>query len=197
MLILPVGNISYGKDVFGISHLKNNKGLPYNLSYAKDVVTFTSVSDIYRFGQVDETLYRGGRPDPKQIPELKELGVSTVVDFTTEPFKIAGYTEAEACSKLGIKHVKIPFVSFENPSEENVKKFFDVVEDVKGKNQKMFIHCLEGKDRTGLFVELYKIRYGLSDVQTSINTLLKARYNFSENPLAINFLKDFARKVKP
>lgn len=193
MLILPVGNIGLRQTYNVLPNVCCPKP-KYQYNNVSDVVSFGSATDILRFKQVDGTLYRGGRPSLEQLSDLKDLGISTIVDFSTEPFKVADYNEADYAKALRMNHVKIPFVSFENPSDEDVKKFFNTVEDVKSKNQKMFIHCFEGKDRTGLFVELYKIRYGLSDAQTSINTLIKSRYNFSENPLAINFIKDFAKK---
>lgn len=161
-----------------------------------DSVSFKSQTSIFKFSQVDETLYRGSRPEPNQMNELKDVGISTIIDFTTERFRQAGYSEAEQAENLGIKHVKIPLVGCENPSEADVEKFFDIIDEAKANNKKVYVHCLEGRDRTGLFVELYKIRGGISDAQTSINTLIKNRYNFSENPLAINFIKQFAETVK-
>ena len=164
-----------------------------NYAVKFDSLTFSAGSNIARFSQVDETLYRGARPEPNQMTELKELGIDTIIDFTTERFKQPGYSEAEQAELLGIKHCRIPLVSCENPSDEDINKFFEIIQNAKKNRQKVFIHCLEGRDRTGLFTELYKIKFGLSDAQTSINNLIKNRYNFSENPLAINFIKEFSQ----
>ncbi|MCQ2744261.1 MAG: dual specificity protein phosphatase family protein [bacterium] len=159
-------------------------------------ITFNANSTIARFSQVDETLYRGSRPEPSQLQELKDIGITTIIDFTTEKFKQENYCEAEQAKIMGIKHFKIPCVSFENPSDEDVNKFFCIIEQAKMNHEKVFIHCLEGRDRTGLFTELYKIKFGLSDAQTSINNLIKNRYNFTENPLAVYFIKQFANTAK-
>lgn len=191
--ILPVGKSSY---------ILNNTGRSLKESYGNfkthsfDCVSFRAQASIYRFSQVDETLYRGGRPEPEQMAELKDVGISTIIDLSTERFRREGYTEADAAAALGINHIKIPVVSGENPSEDDINKFFEIIQGVKEKQGKAYVHCLEGKDRTGLFVELYKIKYGLSDAEKSINTLIKNRYNFSENPLAISFIREFAQKVR-
>lgn len=196
--MLPISCIGVKKGILN-NKSQNNQNLGCNIRVQTkpmsfDSVSFKSASTIARFSQVDETLYRGSRPEPNQMNELKELGISTIIDFSTERFRQAGYTEAEKAELLGINHIKIPFVDY--PSDEDVNKFFDVIKCAKNNHEKVYIHCLEGRDRTGLFAELYKIKFGLSDAQTSINTLIKNRYNFSENPLAINFIKQFAETVK-
>lgn len=184
------------------SHIQHNTSRKQAVSCCNlcaknyDQVSFRSQSSIYRFSQVDETLYRGGRPEPEQMDELKNIGITTIVDLSTERFRREGYSEAQAALDLGINYVKIPLVSGDNPSDNDINKFFEIVEESKNSKGKLFVHCLEGKERTGLMVELYKIKYGLSDAQTSINTLIKGRFNFSENPLAIPFIKDFAQTIK-
>ena len=157
-------------------------------------ISFGSANDNFQFSKVDETLYRGSRPTSQQLLELKEIGVSTIIDLTTEPFVKPNYNEADCAKILGMKHVKIPLVSYTNPSDKQVKTFFKEIELAKKNNQKVYIHCLDDGDRTGLFVELYRIKYRLSDVETSINTLRRNNYNFSENPKVLTLLHDFEKK---
>ncbi len=158
-------------------------------------ISFKALKDIVRFKQVDETLYRGARPNLEQLFDLKNLGISRIIDFSVEPTRIEGFSEAATSKNIGIKYFQIPLVSWENPTDKQVEEFFDIIKSAKEKNEMVYIHCLEGKDRTGLFTELYKIKYGLSDAQTSINNLIKGRYNFNDNVLAVPFIKEFAQKV--
>lgn len=145
--------------------------------------------------KVDDFLYRGERPLPTQVPELKKFNISTVIDFSTENQKFLGYSEKEAVESLQMKYFSIPFLSFENPSDKDIEKFFNISEHVRQNREKMFVHCLGGRDRTGLFVELYKIRYGLSNASESLLTLKRNRYRFSENPLVTQLIEDFAKKL--
>lgn len=186
--IMPIGIVYYSKH----TSIADYPSCSINHTYT----SFKAQPSIYRFSKVDETLYRGGRPEPGQIKELADIGINTIVDLSTEKFKQEGYSEELASKNLGINYIRIPVVSGENPSANDLEKFFNTVDNVKNNDGKLFLHCIEGKDRTGLFVELYKIKFGLSDAQSSINTLIKARYNFSENPLAISFIKQFAESVK-
>ncbi len=152
-------------------------------------------SDIIRFKQVDNTLYRGGKPTINQLFQLKEMGINTVVDFTT------GYgsnpteqTEKECARILDINYVHLPFPSFENPTPEYVKTFFETMEQARQTNQKVFIHCSHGKDRTGLFAALYKLTYGLDTLDHCIQEMLEMGHDAITNPNLIPFLKNYAQK---
>lgn len=202
-MILPVNCI--GRVGHIRNNQKNNRVNSSRQAYTQSLtpyyantsnISFRAVTDIMRFRQVDETLYRGARPNLEQLFNLKDFGISKIIDFSVEPTRIEGFNESVAAKNIGMEYFSIPLVSWETPSESAVAEFFDIIKSAKEKNEKVFIHCLEGKDRTGLFTELYKIRYGLSDAQTSINSLIKGRYNFSDNPCAVSFIKDFEKGIK-
>lgn len=107
---------------------------------------------------VDENLYRGRKPEKCELKQLKDMGITTIVDFSTER---GGYNEAEGAAENGIKYVALPFDMMDGPSDEQLQKFFDVTEKVKENNEKIYVHCMYGRDRTGLMVNLYKVHNGL------------------------------------
>ncbi|MCX7702975.1 MAG: tyrosine-protein phosphatase [Planctomycetota bacterium] len=108
---------------------------------------------IDRFALVGEGVYRGGQPDEKGVKELKRLGVRTVIDLRSSERK----EYDDLLAKNGIEHIRIPMsdISGEPPTEEQVKKFFEIVSDPSKKP--VFFHCRRGVDRTGVFCALYRI----------------------------------------
>lgn len=98
-------------------------------------------------------LYRGSAPSPKDVMELKEkLGIRKIVSLDKE----TGDRIDRACKLLGIEHVKLYIeddrLSLMEALEQNLKELF-----IEG--GPTFVHCHEGKDRTGLLIALFKCKY--------------------------------------
>ena len=169
---------SNGRNLFvSKRNVKNNKiSNTVNISFGST----EELPDCAR--KVDETLYRGRRPSKYDFEPLKDLGIKTIIDLSTEPQDI---DEGEYANKYGMKYVPIPINSaFETPRDEQLQEFFNVIKDVKDKNEKAYVHCLMGRDRTGLMVNLYKIYYDLPVSETF------------ETEYARSILKDFLKRTK-
>lgn len=131
--------------------------VPSAVAAADDTRSATSlpaIPSIVRFSQVDDRLYRGGQPALDDYAKLRDMGITTVVSLREED------DERAAVEALGMKWVHLPmtmapFGMSGEVSKANVEAFFNLVDDPA--NGKVFIHCRHGKDRTGLFVSLYRI----------------------------------------
>lgn len=102
---------------------------------------------------VPDKFYRGSAPTPKDVLELKEkLGINKIVSLDNK----TGDRIDRACKLLGINHVKLYIqddrLSLMKALEQNLKDLF-----IKG--GPTYVHCAEGKDRTGLLVALFKCKY--------------------------------------
>ena len=107
---------------------------------------------IANFAEVEAGVYRGAQPDAAGFRALADMGVKTVVNLR------ANHDDRQEASRYDIDVVTIPLsagVSLDPPSDEDVRKFFDVVLDPK--RRPVFFHCAEGKDRTGTMCALYRI----------------------------------------
>ena len=110
--------------------------------------------------KVDDKLYRGGVPDEDGIAWLKSLGIRTVVNLR----HYHGDSEGELVEAAGMRYVRIKLASTDAPEPEQVKQFFEVVNDPKA--LPVYVHCLHGVDRTGTMVALYRMEkqgWGNSD----------------------------------
>ena len=102
---------------------------------------------------VPKVLYRGSAPTPKEVLALKDkLGIRKIVSFDKE----TGDRIDRACRMLGIDHVKM----YIDHSRKSIYKF--LTQDLKKlllEGGPTFMHCKEGKDRTGLAAALVECKY--------------------------------------
>ena len=155
---------------------------------------------ITNFHRVDETLMRGAKPDYEQLKELKNCGVKNIISFCTNydpKTKTRGPipNEAQWAEKLHMNFHWIPFKSTENPSDDMVKEFFNVIDKSKAKGEKVFIHCRHGADRTGLFAALYRLKYQNAKLSDVINELMAYGHNANNNPNIIPFIIKFKESL--
>jgi protein tyrosine phosphatase (PTP) superfamily phosphohydrolase (DUF442 family) len=113
----------------------------------------SSVRGISNFGQVTPLLFRGGQPTSEGYRELKQMGIDTVVSFRHE--KGENSLERRAVEGLGMRFVSLPWHAWDGPTDQQVSQFFSVLHS--SPHSKMFIHCQQGRDRTGTMVALYRV----------------------------------------
>lgn len=157
---------------------------------------------ITNFHCVDETLMRGAKPDYEQLKELKNSGVKNIISFCTNynpKTKTCGAMPEEAllAEKLGMNFYWLPFKSTENPSEDSIRQFFNIIDASKANGEKVFIHCRHGADRTGLFSALYRIKYQKVELSDVIRELMTYGHDANHNPNIIPFIIDFKESLNP
>jgi|GEM_PF-2088214 len=108
---------------------------------------------IANFHEVEEGFFRGGQPDEKGVEALKTLGIRTVISFRNEK-KVIEWERA-LVEKNGMSFISIPLTWRRSPTDEQVHYFLNVVSQPD--RRPLFIHCREGRDRTGAMVALYRI----------------------------------------
>jgi len=173
-------------------------------AYAPHIQTHKTISKpeitINNFHLVDDTLMRGSKPNKEQLQELKSNGVKTIISFCTNcnPLnpnqKPSMPTEAKWANNLGMNFYWLPFRSDENPPDEYVKTFFNIVKNAKSKGEKVFIHCRYGADRTGLFSALYRIKENKAKLPDVFKELMAYGHDATENPNIIQYILAFKEK---
>jgi protein tyrosine/serine phosphatase len=107
------------------------------------------------FSQVDSAVYRGGRPDQAGVQVLAQMGVKTIMDLENDDEAIAAEkTWAEAA---GITFISHQMNGMAEPDDNQVNDTLAKIGDPA--NQPVFVHCMQGKDRTGLIIALYRVIY--------------------------------------
>jgi protein tyrosine/serine phosphatase len=108
--------------------------------------------EIPNFQIVSKELWRGSAPSESDLTELAKRGVKTVVNLRKPG---AGTSKEETYArKLGLKYVHIP-MGFGSPSPKSINQFLAIVTNPE--YQPVYVHCLQGADRTGSVVGVYRM----------------------------------------
>jgi protein tyrosine/serine phosphatase len=137
------------------------------------------------FSQVSDGVYRSGRPDEAGVTAWKNMGGVAIIDLEDDDAAIAaerGWAEA-----AGLKFYSHPMNGLDSPDNGEVDWILAQIGDTT--NQPVLVHCMEGKDRTGLIIALYRVIYEGWTPQAAhdemmahgFNSILIAMNNFFES----------------
>jgi len=132
---------------------------------------------INRFIRVVDGLYRGSAPSVKDVVNLNKLyGVNKIVSLD----QLAGNRINKICKLLGIKHIIIPMngakSSIINLLSHDIKKL--LLNDGP-----TFVHCQEGKDRTGFIIALFKCKYMGVSLEDALAEAIGLGFGYGIDPL--------------
>jgi protein tyrosine/serine phosphatase len=138
---------------------------------------------IYNFHQVHPGIFRGGEPiGAKAMDFLRAKHVKTDIDlqsnesdsktFGETPAGIA--SERQMANARGIVFVSAP-MDASVPVDANVAfQIFSVLGQIHDpSHQPVYVHCLAGKDRTGLVMALYRVAYDGWSIEDAHDEMLK------------------------
>jgi tyrosine-protein phosphatase SIW14 len=147
---------------------------------------------LYNVGVVDKppsAIYRGAQPTPQGIATLKnQFKVKTVIDLRDDA---VGWERA-ACTAVGINYVRIPS-NAAVVDEETIQTFLETLRKAKSP---VFVHCREGRDRTGLEVAVYRIVDEHWTREAAIEELERHGYNRFWFPGIERYLRTFDPETK-
>ena len=106
-----------------------------------------------RAGKISDVLFRGAQPSAQGLAELKKLGITTIVNLRGNRGPVA--LERRQAESLGMRFIDIPVLGWSAPTNAQVAQFLKLFQD--DPQQKVFIHCYYGEDRSGVMVAAYRI----------------------------------------
>jgi protein tyrosine phosphatase (PTP) superfamily phosphohydrolase (DUF442 family) len=119
---------------------------------AQDASTYT---ELPRFQQVSEKLYRSGQPRTGGLTRLRELGINTIINLRgTSKSTRAEETEARA---LGFNYFNVALPNWGRPQDTRVERILALI--AAPENGKVLVHCKDGVDRTGMIVAIYRMTH--------------------------------------
>lgn len=110
-------------------------------------------TELPRFQQVNARLYRGAQPGPGGLRRLRQLGIDTIVNLRG-PGGVTRAEEAEA-RELGFNYFNVPLPKWGRPQDDRVRRILLIV--AAPQNGRVFVHCRDGVDRTGMIVALHRV----------------------------------------
>ena len=143
-------------------------------------------------GRVNDYLYRGAQPHAAGIQELKNLGITAIVDLRGEN-PTQRDSERQQAESLGIHFVSIPVSGWDPPSNEQVAQFLSLFRN--NPKEKVFVHCRFGDDRTGVFVATYRMAYEGWPSTQAMNEMYFFGFNGFWHPSMKSFIRDFPARL--
>ena len=137
----------------------------------------TADTELPRFEQVSERLYRGAQPRAGGLRRLRELGIDTIVNLRGTG-ELTRAEEAEARA-LGLNYFNIPLPNWGRPQDTRVRRILLII--AAPQNGRVFVHCRDGVDRTGTIVALHRIAHegwDRSDALAEAERLGMRRFQF-------------------
>src|SRR5713101_9551082 len=110
------------------------------------------IAGVPNAGKISDVLFRGAQPSPQGLVELKKLGITTIVDLRGNRGPASERRQAES---LGMRFIDIPVLGWSAPTNAQVAQFLKLFKDAP--QQKVFVHCYYGEDRSGVMVAAYRI----------------------------------------
>jgi protein tyrosine/serine phosphatase len=106
---------------------------------------------IQRFYRINDDLYRGSAPTTKDVVDLHDqYGINKIVSLD----KSAGEHISRICKLLGIEHIIIPIDATELEPMAALMNWD--IKELLLDNGPTYVHCIQGKDRTGMVIAMYE-----------------------------------------
>lgn len=146
-----------------------------------------SVKGIDNFAQVNGFLFRGAQPGDGAYASLKQMGINVIVDFRDEKDEIAH--EKKAVEAAGMQFLSLPWSGRGEPTHDEVITFLNLMHDPQGK--KVFVHCRQGRDRTGTMVALYRLTFDHWTVDNAIAEMHDFHYHAFFLPGLARYVRNY------
>jgi tyrosine-protein phosphatase SIW14 len=150
------------------------------------------IAGIHNAGKISDVLYRGAQPNNQGLAELKKRGITTIVDLRAENHGRADRERAQAES-LGMRFVHIPIGPWSSPTSEQVAEFLSLFRNHA--DEKVFVHCRFGDDRTGVFVAAYRMALEKWSPQQAMKEMYFFGFNGFWHPAMKSFIREFPSRL--
>lgn len=142
------------------------------------------IKGVSNFSKVSSLLWRGGQPTEEGFRNLEAAGVKSVISLREF------HDDLPLLEGTGLKYLRIPMDAWD-PEETELVLFLTELERILKDPDRTpaFVHCAEGKDRTGYSIAVYRMVFENWTAEDAIHEMFDFRYNtiWFRNP---GFLKD-------
>ena len=119
--------------------------------------------DIINWRRLDDRITLSGQPTEAQLVDIKNLGVTHVINLGPHHNKGALDDEASSVAELGLEYIYIP-VEFDHPTHEDFSAFCDALEALP--NKQTHVHCIYNARVSAFFYRYAKEGRGYSEAET-------------------------------
>lgn len=128
----------------------------------------TCLPGIVNFAKLDGSLWRGGQPSAEGFRALEAAGAKTVVSLRHD------HDDLPLLKGTRLRYLRIPSRAWD-PEEAQLLRFLKVVQDPA--NRPVFVHCQQGRDRTGYTVAAYRMVLQGWSAEEALAEMRRFRFN--------------------
>ena len=146
---------------------------------------------IHRLRKVTDGLFRGSAPNIKDVMWLREiLGIKKIVSLDQQ----TGDKIDRACQMLRIQHVK----AYINHTRQSLYHVLNQnLKELLLDGGPTYVHCAEGKDRTGLIIALFKCKYMGMEPDKAIEEAKSLGFGVGIDPPVTHLYEQIIKSCKP
>jgi tyrosine-protein phosphatase SIW14 len=127
---------------------------------------------IVNFAPVSPTLWRGAQPSRSGFRSLAAAGVTMVINLRTGE----DGRDDPLLEGTGLRAVQIPMKPW-RPDRTQVRRFLETVDAERRRGGRVFVHCQQGRDRTGYAVAAYRMAVEGWTAEEAITEMFDFRFN--------------------
>lgn len=131
----------------------------------------SSNTDLPNFHKVTDTLYRSGQPTQAGMKQLKEFGITTIVNLRS----FSSDRDEIGTTGLAYEHI---YMKAWHPEEKEAIRFLQIVTDPK--RTPILVHCHYGSDRTGTMIALYRMAVQCWTSEDAIREMSEGGFGFNK-----------------
>ena len=148
------------------------------------------LAGVPRAGKISDVLFRGAQPSAQGLAELKKLGITTVVDLRGNRGPVAA--ERHQVESLGMRFIDIPVLGWSAPTNAQVAQFLKLFID--DPQQRVFVHCYYGEDRSGVMVAAYRIAQQNWTADQAVAEMYSFGFHYHLYPGMKSYVREFPAK---
>ena len=150
------------------------------------------VAGIPNAGKITDVLYRGAQPKENGLVSLKAMGITTIVDLRGEDREKIDW-ERKLSESLGMRFVHIPVSGWSPPTDEQLVQFLSLFRG--DAQQKIFVHCRFGDDRTSVFIAAYRVAFEKWPAEQATKEMYFFGFNGFWHPAMKAFVREFPARM--
>jgi protein tyrosine phosphatase (PTP) superfamily phosphohydrolase (DUF442 family) len=137
------------------------------------------------FHKVSDKYHRGGIITCEyDILRLKRKGITDIISLIESSKFNQNLADFAKKQEMNYHHIEL-HPPYGIPKEHQIGQFFDIIHKSKGG---IYVHCLHGKDRTGLMTFLYEIEVLKTKSDKAIKNMINFGLHVKNNVPMIEFL---------
>jgi tyrosine-protein phosphatase SIW14 len=132
----------------------------------------TCIAGVQNFAKVSPSLWRGSQPTQEGFRSLEAAGVKTILSLRER------HDDLPLLKETNLKYIRIPMDAWD-PEEAELVLLLTLLERVLNDPElrPVFIHCAEGKDRTGYGIAAYRMVFENWTPDDAIHEMFDFRFN--------------------